>query len=237
MKKRIEIIDALRGLAVILMVIHHFLFDLVAFLGLPEWLFSNLVFNLLHYFFAGLFIFLSGISSDFSRSNVRRGIKTLAVALLITLVTWLVGMPDLFGILHLLGLCMIFYGLTRRFWDRLDRRIMPFVYILLTAVTAYVTSTVIVSSHWLWPFGLIYEGFASSDYFPIFPWIFIFLLGTWAGKYIVERKLPDWFYETHIPFFPRVGTKALLIHVLHQPVLLGLTYLISLLMGKPISLF
>lgn len=32
---RIELMDALRGLAVCLMVLHHFLYDLCAFLGAP----------------------------------------------------------------------------------------------------------------------------------------------------------------------------------------------------------
>ena len=84
---RIELMDALRGLAVCLMVLHHFLYDLCAFLGAPWWLFTNPVFDVLHYFFAGLFIFLSGISSDFSRSNLKRGAKAMALALGITLVT------------------------------------------------------------------------------------------------------------------------------------------------------
>ena len=82
---RIELMDALRGLAVCLMVLHHFLYDLCEFLGAPWWLFTNPVFDVLHYFFAGLFIFLSGISSDFSRSNLKRGAKAMALALGITL--------------------------------------------------------------------------------------------------------------------------------------------------------
>ena len=78
---RIELMDALRGLAVCLMVLHHFLYDLCEFLGAPWWLFTNPVFDVLHYFFAGLFIFLSGISSDFraaTSSAARRRWRSLS---------------------------------------------------------------------------------------------------------------------------------------------------------------
>ena len=233
-KDRIEIIDALRGLAVVLMVAHHFLFDLVTFLGAPEYLFTNPVLNIFHYFFAGLFIFLSGVSSNFSRSNVKRGLKTLAVALAITLVTWAIGMPDIFGVLHLLAFCMLFYGLTRKLWEKIPRTAMALLCVALTAFTAILTAHVTTTSKFLWMFGFPYPGFYSSDYFPILPWVFVFLLGTWAGEYIVEKKLPSWFYDTKVPFFPKVGQKALLIYVVHQPVLFGITWLIALLTGQKI---
>ena len=60
---RIQAIDALRGLCVVLMCCHHFLYDLAAFLGAPWWIFTNPVLDVLHYFFAGCFILLSGVSS------------------------------------------------------------------------------------------------------------------------------------------------------------------------------
>ena len=113
---RIELMDALRGLAVCLMVLHHFLYDLCEFLGAPWWLFTNPVFDVLHYSFAGLFIFLSGISSDFSRSNLKRGAKAMALALGITLVTYFMDMTIVFGVLHLLASCMLLFGLTRKLW-------------------------------------------------------------------------------------------------------------------------
>ena len=65
--RRIYLMDALRGLAVLLMVVHHFLYDLAAFCGAPWWIFSNPLFDVLHYVFAGVFILLSGVSSNFSR--------------------------------------------------------------------------------------------------------------------------------------------------------------------------
>lgn len=223
-KKRIDIIDALRGLAVLLMVIHHLLYDSVTFLDAPTWFFSNPVFDILQYVFAGLFIFLSGVSSQFSRSNIKRGAKVFAIAIVLTIVTSLpfLDMPIRFGVLHLLGLSMLFYGLTRKVWDSIPRLIAPVIYIVLLVGSALAVSLIRLDVPFLWMFGWTQPGFYSADYFPLFPWLFVFLLGTWAGIFIVEHKLPQWFYDRRIAFFPAVGKKALLIYVLHQPVLYGI---------------
>ncbi len=227
-RKRIDIIDASRGLAVILMVCHHALYDLVVFLGAPSWLFWNPVFDILHYFFAGLFIFLSGVSSRFSRSNIRRGIIVFALAILLTIVTSLpiVNEPIRFGVLHLLGFCMVFYGLTRKVWDKIPRVIAPVIYVFLIVGSALAVNLIPINVSWLWMFGWVQSGFFSADYFPILPWLFVFLLGTWAGSYIVENKLPKWFYEKRVAILPAVGKKALLIYILHQPILYGIVMLI-----------
>lgn len=223
-RKRIDIIDALRGLSVILMVCHHMLFDLVVFLGAPAWFFSNPVFNPLQYLFAGLFIFLSGASSQFSRSNVKRGVKVFSIAIGFTIVTSLpfVNMPIRFGVLHLLGFSMMFYGLTRKLWDKIPKSIAPALYIICIVGSALAVRYIRLDVSFLWMFGWITPEFFSADYFPLFPWLFVFLLGTWAGTYVAEKKLPEWFYEKKVPILPVVGKKSLLIYVLHQPVLYGI---------------
>lgn len=241
---RIQSIDALRGLCVLLMCCHHFLFDLVAFLGAPWWLFTNPVLDALHYVFASCFVLLSGVSSRFSRSNVRRGGKVLALALALTLVTWAgdrlgerilgqsPGVLIQFGVLHMLGFCMLFYGLTRKLWDALPERLAPVLYLIAAAATFFLANGVRgVEQSWLFPIGLVREDFYSADFFPIFPWLFMFLLGTWLGRRIREGKLPEGFYRWSIPFFPAVGRHALLIYLLHQPALVGLTLLIGWLFG------
>jgi uncharacterized membrane protein len=217
------------------------------FLGAPRWFFSNPVFDVLHYIFAGLFIFLSGVSSRFSHSNVKRGIIVLALAGGFTLATAVVmpmfiedkNLAIWFGVLHLLGFSMLFFGLTRKAWDLLPRKAAPAVYVLAiidsalwaadTAFNPLVAPVVGVFGKELslspvfFALGLRIEGMYSSDYFPLMPWLFVFLLGTWAGTYIAERRLPQRFYEAKPPLLPSVGRKALLIYILHQPLLYALT--------------
>lgn len=161
---RIELMDALRGLAVCLMVLHHFLYNLCAFLGAPWWLFTNPVFDVLHYFFAGLFIFLSGISSDFSRSNLKRGAKAMALALGITLVTYFMDMTIVFGVLHLLASCMLLFGLTRGFWEALPAWVLPVLCLALIFLTAPCADGVTTQTPQLWLFGFTTPDFASADF-------------------------------------------------------------------------
>ena len=231
-KKRIDIIDALRGLSVILMVLHHLLYDLVEFCGAPEWIFTNPVFEVLHYFFAGLFIVLSGVSSQFSRSNVRRGLRVIAVALVFTIVTHVMDMPIRFGILHLLGFSMLFFGLTRRLWDAIPKTLAPVIYAVLFAAGILAVRLIPLSSPHIWMFGWTLPDFVSYDYFPILPWLFLFLAGTWAGALIVDNKLPKWFYETKIRFLPVVGKKSLIIYILHQPLMYGIVMAVLYLTGR-----
>ncbi len=228
-KQRIELMDAARGLSLVLMVFYHFFYDLVVFAGAPRWIFHNVVFDPLQYFFAGLFILISGVSSNFSHSNVARGLKTLGIALVITLVTYFMNMPIVFGILHFLGTCMLLYGLTQKGFQKLNEKLpwlVPALCLVAIVLTARFANGVYTETPHLWMFGLITPEFESADYFPLLPWMFVFLLGTWAGKYVREGKLPKWFYEAKIPFFPAVGRKSLLIYVAHQPILYALTMLI-----------
>lgn len=224
-KRRIELIDAIRGFDLFVMIAHHICYDLCAFCGWPWVWFSNPVWNVVHYLSAGTFILLAGISSNFSRSNVRRGLRALAIAMVITVVTYLIDMPIRFGVLHLLGTCMVLYGLTQRFWQGLPAWVVPALSIVGTLATARLVDGWPSTLPHLWMFGLTTPDFFSSDYFPLLPWVFVFLFGAWAGKYIRAGRLPRWFYEAKAPFLAAVGRKSLQIYVVHQPVIYALTML------------
>ncbi|MBR0063434.1 MAG: DUF1624 domain-containing protein [Oscillospiraceae bacterium] len=225
-RSRIELIDTWRGLAVFLMVIHHFFYDLCAFAGAPWWLFTNPVFDFLHYVFAGSFIFLAGVSSRFSRSNLKRGAICFGIAMVMTVVTTVMDMPIRFGVLHLLGVCMLFYGACGKALDSLiPHPFQPVIYAILGIISVFLLRIDVgEAAHFLFPFGWTYPGFSSSDWFPLFPWAFVFLAGAGVGYYIAERRFPGWFYEWRgVPALSWLGKRALIVYVIHQPVLYGVT--------------
>ena len=149
--RRIEIIDALRGLSVVLMVFHHLGYNIWQFLDGPRWLFFNPVFDILHYVFAGLFIFLSGVSSRFSRDNIKRGAIVVVFAMLVTFVTnRVIYMPIWFGILHLLGFCMLFYGLTFKLWNIIPKIIAPVLYIAGIVFSVIILRDMHLTSDTMW---------------------------------------------------------------------------------------
>ena len=70
----------------------------------------------------------------------------------------------------------------------------------------------------LTPFGFPFSGFISSDYFPIIPWIFLYLTGFYMNQSFMRHKLWQKYAEISIPFLSLVGKKSLWIYMLHQPV-------------------
>jgi len=224
---RIALIDGLRGLAIIMMVFHHFGYDLVNFAGVDAALIENPVVYILQPIFIGLFMFISGVSCRFSHSNIKRGIRIFAFGLVVTGVTWAMGMPAWFGILHFLGLSSIICGLLLPYIDRLPTKIALPLFVLLFLATNALTAPSVATDLFFW-LGFRSAEFSSSDYFPLFPWIFVTLSGLSLGRYVTDRRLPEWFYSIKVPFFAAVGRNTLLVYLLHQPVLYGIVQLINL---------
>ena len=247
--KRIHLMDELRGFAVFCMVFYHGFYTLAFLMGQSwgEWLYR--FFMPAEPWFAGLFIFIAGISSNLTHSNLVRGVKLLGVALLVTLAT-AIAVPEeliVFGILHFLSVCMIAFGLLQLLRRRLGRteeppfRLWPVVVCaVLFSVTRYLASgylqipfvlRVFLPSGWyqawLAPLGLPGPGFSSADYFPLLPWCFVFAAGTVVGRLAKAGKFPAWTYPSRVPFFSFLGRHALLIYVLHQPVIYGAALLVQ----------
>ena len=235
-KPRIWELDALRGVCILCVIVVHFLFDLSFFGGLSLTLPAWYVF--LQEYGGAIFVVLSGVCVTLGSKSVRRGLIVFSCGMLITAVTYgmyRLGMSGMdvvvkFGVLHLLGVCMLVYPAFKK--------LPPAALALLglaIAITGYAIRGVVVPQHWLFPLGLTYEGFTSSDYFPLFPQLGYFLIGAAIGKTAYREKktlLPGAFQKTGIArFFCWCGRQSLFIYLLHQPIVYGLLEFVLLLRG------
>lgn len=221
MKSRLDTVDAARGLAVVVMLVCHLMYDLVTFCGAPEYLCSSPLWSCIQALFAGVFFFVSGLCAYGSRRVLKRGVVLLVLAAAVSVVTSLFGYPVRFGALHLLGCAMVLYHLTRGLWDSLPERAAFAVYIILMIASVLVTSRP-VGADFLWVLGFRPAEFYSADYYPLLPWLFVFLCGTRAGKTAADGRFPPWFYTARVRVLPFFGRHSLVIYLLHQPVYIGI---------------
>ena len=57
------------------------------------------------------------------------------------------------------------------------------------------------------------------------PWIFLFLAGYWLGEAFFQRRAPEFCYREHLPALGWIGRHALIIYLVHQPVVYGVLWL------------
>lgn len=233
--RRIEIYDTLRGIAIIYMIFYHTLVDLemLGFSWASGLLYSQRIIVTVD---QGMFIVLSGICCSLSRNNALRGAKLLGVAMLFTLSTVIIDYrsPVTFGILHLLSISMLIFASLEKWLRKLPRLPFALLCAFLYAFTFNVKRgffgfgdlTVSVPDELryksrLFIFGFIDSTYSAMDFFPLMPYLFLFLAGAFLGMWLVTQKLPSLAYKK-VPFLGFLGKHSLLIYVIHQPILYGL---------------
>jgi len=218
MKQRIVWLDLWRSLAVLVMLVFHGLWDLELFGVLPAGTLETPLTNAVRYIFGGSFILISGLLVLRGSAPVRRGFVLLCLGLAVAVVTTLIGLPVQFGILTLMGLCMLLCGALREPLLKLRGPWMAAACALLFVGTWVLTARVRVEAGWLFPLGLRRADFFSADYWPVLPWAFLYLLGAALGGFLPEtaktRGAPK-----ALTF---LGRHSLVIYLVHQPVLYGI---------------
>ena len=226
MKKRFDILDAWRTLAILLMLVYHFLYDLLIFgVITPRQMFSPGL-NLMQKFICGSFILLAGASARFSRSNLRHGIIVLLAGIAVEIGAAVGGQTIRSGILQFIGVSMVLWHFAGRYLQKLPRWLLAAGGAVLYVLTDWWTGQVTVSVSWLYPLGFPNAAFTSADYFPLLPWFFLFLMGAALGGWCLDHR-ENKILTAPLPgalTFP--GRHSLIIYLLHQPVLYGVSYLI-----------
>jgi len=239
-------IDCLRGFAVILMLLYHFLYDL-DFFGIKNIPIRSGFFLYIGRGSAFLFILLSGIALSISHSRardlgiaknktedflkyLRRGVKLFSMGLVVTGITW-IFFPEqyiVFGILHFFGISAVLaypflkYGKENLFFG-----------LLFGLIGLYLRDKTFGFSTLLW-LGFTPENLMTLDYFPIFPWFGVLLVGIFLGNslYAGGKRKFKILKQGNNPLIAEIsiiGQHSLMIYFLHQPVFLGLLFLCGIL--------
>ena len=238
-------IDVLRGLAVLGMVCYHFCYDWFVVFGRNPFWFQHGAVVLWQQAVCWTFILLSGFVWYWGRRGaLRRGLICSLCGLAVTLVTAL-AVPEeavWFGVLSFYG-CAIWLllplePLLRRVpgWPGLGIGFVLFVLtrrvaegvVSLGSLTLWHIPRNVYQSGWLMPLGFPAPGFRSSDYFPLLPWFFLFLCGYFLFRISRERESWQRLLKGTAPEgLARIGRHSLLIYMLHQPLCMGLCWLLK----------
>jgi len=234
-------IDSLRGLAVIMMVVFHIFFDLDYF-NVYSINLKILPVQIFQYFIATTFITIVGISLTLSfnrkksqlftkrinKKLISRGLKIFCIGMLITVITWFYPNQGyiVFGILHFIGFAII---LAIPF---LKHQKLSLYIGIISVLFGIFLRTITVNFDYLFWLGLRPDRFYTLDYFPLFPWFGVVLIGVFFGNLLYpggRRRLniKDYSNSKFISFFEFLGRKSLIIYLLHQPIIVGMILLLS----------
>ncbi len=232
---RLPIVDALRGFAVAQMIVYHFIYDLNYFGWVTLRMLTDQPWTGWRAAIVTQFVLLVGVSlalrSAFrpdSRDFWRRWAQVAGAALLVSAGSALVFGPRViwFGILHFVAAALIIVRplLRLRAWN------------LVLGVAVIATGLLYSNSAFNQP-PLAIVGFVSAlprteDYVPLFPWLGVALVGAGLGS--VWQK-QDWTVPAALQGLnaspPRLlvflGTWALTIYLVHQPLLMGALALLN----------
>jgi uncharacterized membrane protein len=224
-------IDFLRGIAIIMMILFHLLFDLAFFTSIKVPVNSGLWFWFARAT-AAIFILLAGISLIISYQRTieagetqagkffKRGIKIFCYGLLITIITWIFFPTEfiVFGILHFIGISII---ISQLFFNWKLKNLLLGIILLFSGITLQNFS---FNFPWLLWLGFTPEQFATFDYFPLLPWFGLILIGLFAGNLLYPKakrafRIPEIGKKIFARQFCWLGQNSLAVYLLHQPVL------------------
>jgi uncharacterized membrane protein len=234
--KRFWEIDALRGVAILMMILYHLMWDLLFFGVLSNVALQTGFWKYFQRVTASTFIFLVGVSLVISYQRMQaqypghkppfaaffwRGVRIFSWGMLITFVVRYgnIGRID-FGVLHLIGFAVV------AAYPFLPYRWLNLALWLLFNGGGYFLQPPLVPFPWFVWLGLKPPLYVYLDYFPLIPWFGVVLLGVSVGNFLYSHQLrrfplPDWSTLFLVRLLRLLGQHSLKVYLLHQPLLLG----------------
>lgn len=243
MNNRFWEIDAMRGVAIVMMVIYHFVYDLDYF-DVTDVVYTDPFWFYFQRVTATIFIALVGISLAINNAKfiqqgingrelfwmfLQRGTRIFAWGLVISLMTWLTLGAERavrFGILHFIGTSIVLaFPFLKGRWSNVTLGLL-----LISAGRILQAQT--FSFSWLFWLGFLPANHRSVDYFPLIPWFGAVLIGIAHGNTLYrdfrrQFSLPDLSHNLTLSLLQRMGRHSLVLYLIHQPLLFAGFILVS----------
>lgn len=225
MKNRVYEIDVLRGLAIVLMAIFHFSYDLaifryvqIDFLGDPYWIAFRVIIVSIFLSMVGMSLYISYHKEIYIGKIIRRTKILLLASIAISIGTYY-SFPKqwiFFGIIHF----VLVASIIGVFFTKI-----PFISLIVGIIIIALSNMDILHLNFLMDFmrenlNLPYQ---TMDLVPLFPWIGVVLIGIYLqyqnlfGFKFSQSKTKD--------SLSYLGKHSLLIYMIHQPILFSLVWL------------
>lgn len=233
-KNRIRWVDMLRGFTIINMIAYHTLWDAVYLYGVNVPWFHEVGAYIWQQGISWTFILLAGFCWAFDRHPFRRGVIVLMAGVLVTVVTMFFPAGKIqFGVLTLIGTCILVMipleKLFKKIAPSLGLAVSFALFLLLRNINQgylgfeglnllRLPATMHQNSFTIF-LGFTTPGFYSSDYFSLFPWLFLFCTGYFLYRIWNSSPRKADIGVSHFQVLVSIGKKSLLIYLLHQPVI------------------
>lgn len=216
------------------MVFFHFLYDLNEVFGRqPQWYRRSSV-HIWQQAICWTFILISGFVWQISRRTaVKRGIFLNVCGVTVTLVTVIVIPEEAvwFGILNFMGIAVMlmipFHKVAKKIPGTVGFGVSSFIFLCsrnipdgvwgMKGLLTFRIPEIMYSSRVSTILGFPYPGFKSSDYFPIFPWMALFLTGYFMFSLAEKNEYVQKTMYKKIPAASNIGQKSIWIYMMHQP--------------------
>lgn len=239
---RLAGLDTIRGITLLSMMLYHTCWDLVFLFGKKIPGYSGLGGYVWQQSICWTFILLAGFCWSLGSHHLKRGLIVSGSGILITFVTLLV-MPEsrvIFGVLTLIGSCMLLLIPMEKLLLKLRAEIGLAGSFLLFLLFRNVNTGYLGFENWnilklpdgfyenlfTTYLGFPQKGFFSADYFSLLPWFFLFLTGFYLYQLVQKNHMMEKLFSWGVPGFDVIGRHSLLIYLLHQPVVFGISWML-----------
>ena len=242
-RPRYYALDDIRGITLISMIFYHAMWDIVFILGKDIKWYNEAPGYIWQQSIGWTFILLSGFCWQLGRHRLKRSITVFMAGLLVTAVT-LLAMPQnrvIFGVLTFIGSAM-FIMIP---FDKFLRKCKAGVGLALSLALFFISRD--INSGWIGfesirlvkvpqffydnlfttYLGFPNRGFFSTDYYSLFPWLFLFMAGYFLYNILEKSGFLKSLSKSIFPGVGILGRFSLIIYMVHQPLIYLVILMIS----------